>query len=155
MYYFPENLFLVSFQGCDYCIIRRCLERQRAAVSFLVAHFGLPQSRFGNLEDVACRAWAGTPVTGVRESFANGSLCHGTEIRFHSPVYWLRHCISAALEQRQKPKENDAFAVVQSRMTRAQPLALLCCVCSDLLTHAHAFAAHSNNAMSSGACTPL
>ena len=73
MYYFPVNLFLVSFQGCEYCIIRCGLEWQSAAVSFLAAHFGLPRSCFGNPEDAACCAWAGTPLTGVRGSFANGS----------------------------------------------------------------------------------
>lgn len=68
---------------------------------------------------------------------AGGSFCHGTEICFHSPVYWLQHCIFAAFEQRKMPNDNDVLAVAQSGMTRARPLGFPCGACSDLFTHAH------------------
>lgn len=44
-----------------------------------------------------------------------GSFCHGTEIGFHSPVYGLQRCISAAFEQEKKPNENDVLVPVGCR----------------------------------------
>lgn len=117
MYYFPINVFLVSFQGFESCITRHGPEQQSAAVSFLAAHVGLPWSCFSNPEDEPCHAWAGTPrweSEGVLPIQAGGSFCHRTEICFHSSVYWLQHCISAAFEQRKKPNESNGFAVAQS-----------------------------------------